>query len=498
MRIGSQSARGTAEIAGAGCSGYVRLCALCVAAAFSAIQCTTDFAEVNTNPNAPVDVAPELLLRQVIYDHADHMSFEGFTGGANLGQYFSADPGFNRFDRGDLLAPQFGSNPWPRLYTQLRDVELVLAKARTEQSARVYEGPALVLRSLIAGTLTDLFGAIPYTQAAAGKSSAFTPAYDAQEDVYAGTGGILATLAEAVAIMDDYEGAFPLTGDELFGGALEGWIRMANSLRLRYLLRASDELGDRASTVMRAILAEGRFIDEGAEDAVFRFGGAPNDFGFARARVGDFNNYLMSATIDDVVDAFGDPRERVWFRETADNGFAGVPNGLPTGYGTDTASFPGRIFREESTRLKANFATAWETHFVLAEAATRGLVDADAEALYEEGVRLAFAYWDTPLPEGYLERDGVAYADDGDAGVRAIATQRWLASIGNGYEGWTVWRRTGFPEFTAPVASLNEGRWPIRFPYPVDEQALNPDNYEAAVAELGGSNSVNVAVWWDR
>lgn len=478
---------------------------LASAIAITLASCTEDFAEINTNPNAPVEVAPELLLRQVIYDYADHMSFEGFTGGANLGQYFSADPGFNRFDRGDLLAPQFGSNPWPRLYTQLRDVELILAKAQsrasqptTDQSANVYEGPALVMKSLIAGTLTDIFGDVPYMRAASGKRGAFAPAYDEQEDIYRAQDGILGSLRKAVRVMDAYGGGFPLTGDELFGGDLEGWIRMANSLRLRYLLRASDELGAAAATEMAEILTDGRFIDEGGEDAVFRFGGAPNDFGFARARVGDFNNYLMSATIDDVVDALDDPRERLWFRPTAGGEYAGVPHGLPSGYGTDTASFPGRVFREESTELKANFVTAWETHFVLAEAAARRLTGADAEALYEEGVRLVFAYWDTPLPEDYLEREGVAYRDDGDGDVREIATQRWLANLGNGYEGWIEWRRTGFPDFQAPVASLNEGRWPVRFPYPVDEQALNAENYEAAVARLGGENDVNAPVWWDN
>ena len=475
---------------------------LCVSlAALAALLpgCTDDFPALNTDPNAPTAVAPELLLRQVIFDYADHMSFEGFTGGANLGQYFSADPGFNRFDRGDLLAPQFGSNPWPRLYTQLRDVELVLAQARTEESAAVYEGPALVLRSLIAGNLTDVFGDVPYAEAGAGKAGAFTPAYDPQADIYAGDEGLLASLAEAVRKMDAYEGAFALAGDELFGGDLEGWIRMANSLRLRYLLRASDVLEAPRLAELQAILDGGRYVREGSQDAVFRFGGAPNDFGFARARVGDFNNYLMSSTVDGVLDALGDPRERLWFRESRAGGYAGAPHGLPSdasvfAYDADTVSFPGRIFREESTRLKANFVTAWETHFVLAEAAQRGLVDAEARALYEEGVRLAFEYWDSDLPADYLRRAGVAYA-----GTRAeIATQRWLASLGNGYEGWIEWRRTGHPAFGAPVASLNEGRWPIRFPYPVDEQALNGPNYEAALARIGGANSPNVPVWWDE
>ena len=74
---------------------------------------------LNTNPNAPVDVQPSLLLRQVTYDVVENLSYEGFTGGANLGQYFSADPGFNRLrPRGSARAtvrgqPLAGAVPQP-------------------------------------------------------------------------------------------------------------------------------------------------------------------------------------------------------------------------------------------------------------------------------------------------------------------------------------------------------------------------------------------------
>ena len=134
--------------------------------------------------------------------------------------------------------------------------------------------------------------------------------------------------------------------------------------------------------------------------------------------------------------------------------------------------------------LKGNYMTAWETHFVLAEAAARGYYDGDAPALYEEGVRLAFAYWNTELPERYLAQDGVNYRTE--TAINQIVTQRWLASIGNGYEGWILWRRTGFPVFLAPLSSLNGGQIPVRFPYPANEQALNLANYSEAIERIGG------------
>lgn len=470
---------------------------LCLVAAGLALApaCTKDFEAVNTNPNEPTEVPAGLLLRQVIFDYADAMSYEGFTGGANLGQYFSARSGFNAFDRGDLLAPQFGSNPWPALYPNLRDVTLVLDASREDPTQAVYEGPALVLRAVVAGSLTDIFGDVPYREAGRGRAGEVDPVYDPQEEIYLGSEGLLASLAIAVAAMDAYTGPATLEGDVLYGGDLAAWTRLANTLRLRFALRASDAAGGVAREVIADVLADGRFITEGSDDAVFRFGSAPNDFRFARARLGDFTNYLMSTTIDSTLDALDDPRERLWFRAADDGSYSGVRNGQPVGSSLDgvPVSLPGRVWREEAGALKFPFATAWETHFVLAEAAARGLAGGDAEALYGEGVRLAFEYWGVDLPADYLARPGVAYA-----GVEQIATQRWLASIGMGYQGWTVWRRTGAPAFFAPLASLNGGLIPVRFPYPADEQALNAPNYEAALGRIGGENSPNAPVWWDR
>ena len=48
---------------------------------FTLTSCTNDFEDLNTNPNAPVSVQPSLLLRQVIYDFGENMSYEGFVAG---------------------------------------------------------------------------------------------------------------------------------------------------------------------------------------------------------------------------------------------------------------------------------------------------------------------------------------------------------------------------------------------------------------------------------
>lgn len=63
--------------------------------------------------------------------------------------------------------------------------------------------------------------------------------------------------------------------------------------------------------------------------------------------------------------------------------------------------------------LDANFMTAWETNFLLAEAAAKGLITAPAQTLYETAVAQAFEYWNTTLPVDYLTTTA-AYAANGN------------------------------------------------------------------------------------
>ncbi len=461
------------------------------------LGCTKDFEEVNTNQNAPSTVQSELLLRQVLYGYGDKMSYEGFVTGNLLSQHFAMID-FNLFDRHALSSPQEGGNPWDILYTSLRDNETILQQSRTLPSAAVFEGPALVMKAYLAMNLTDLFGDVPYSQAVQGRTSGVvTPTYDMQEDIYLADGGILANLVEAVRVMDAYDSAIPLRGDIVFNGDLAGWTRFANSLRIKALMRISARQD--VSAELQALYKEENYIGSSEQDATFAFAaGPPNSFAFATARIGIFNAFIMSNTAEALYGEYDDPRVAVHFRPSANDGnYLGVANGLAdvSNLVLDDYARPGRIWRENTGDLEFNYMTSWETNFLLAEAALKGyLTGANAQDLYETGVTQAFGYWNTALPTDYLTAGPAAW-NSGSA-LEQIITQKWFASIGNAYEGWNEWRRTGFPALLPVAASLNNGLYPVRFPYPADEQALNFENYQGA-ADATDGNSINVPVWWD-
>ncbi|MFK7832027.1 MAG: SusD/RagB family nutrient-binding outer membrane lipoprotein [Winogradskyella sp.] len=473
---------------------------LAILALLFSTSCTKDFEAINTNPNAPSAVQPSLLLRQVIYDYGENMSYEGFVAGDLLAQHRTALD-FNLFDRHALKSPQLGGNPWPVFYTNLRDNEIILNQARTTETFAVYEGPALIMKAYMAAGLTDLFGDVPYFEAFNGVEGTVTPAYDLQEDIYLNENGILDNLDKGIAAIENYSDVIPLEGDILFDRDLEAWVRFANSLKIKHLVRISNKID--VSAELQMLFDAGNYMQTNSENAIFNFTNSdPNSFRLAQLRIGDFNNFVLSETMEDILVNLNDTRISTFFRPFSNsdaNGFNGLLNGIDasqTSIALADYSLAGEAFREDTSTLDANFITAWEVHFALAEAAAKNLINADGQQLYNTGVALAFDYWNTALPADYLSGNA-AYNAIGTTPLQQIITQKWIANTINGYEGWVEFNRTGFPELRTISASLNADLIPVRLPYPAEEEALNFENYSVA-ASATDNNSINVRVWWNE
>lgn len=477
---------------------YILLFA-CLGIAIS--SCTNDFEEINTNPNAPVSVQPSLLLRQVIYNYGEEMSYEGFVAGGLLSQHMTALD-FNLFDRHALKSPQLGGNPWPIFYTNLRDNQIIIDQAQETPAFAVYEGPALIFKAYMTAGLTDIFGDVPYSEAFRGLDGIVEPKYDFQEDIYLQPGGILDNLDQGIAAIENYNGSIALEGDVLFNGDLTAWVRFANSLKIKALMRISEK--ENVNARLQTLFDDQNYIASNDQNAVFNFSDSePNNFRMARLRAGDFNNFVMSETMEEVLEDLNDARINVLFRPRGNNSngddFEGLLNGIDASSTSVTLadySLAGTIFRENTGMLDANYMTAWETNFLLAEAAEKGLITAPAQTLYETGVAQAHEYWNTELPANYLTTDA-AYGANGNDPIEQIITQKWIASVINGYEGWIEYRRTGFPELKTISASFNNDLIPVRMPYPAEEASLNADNYNVA-ASATNDNDINVPVWWDE
>ena len=466
---------------------------------FLLTACTKDFEEINTNPNVPVAVNPQFLLTNIVWNAANNNAVDAWNAGNQLSQ-LTARKDFNEIDRWDLRANQ---ELWDKTYHLLNDVQTLIELG--DEQNRGYTGVALVMRAFLTSTLTDLWGDVPYSDALKGVSEGnFSPKYDTQEEIYTSENGILASLREAVEILEQNKNGVQIKGDVMYGGDLEKWIRFANSLRLRYLLRISKQVD--VSIEVFEIFIKGKIMQSNADNALVPYlASAPNQWFVHNIRSGDFGDVRMSLTVENILEDFGDARREVWFRPSEKSvaagspAFAGIINGVGPAtrgdYDFSEISLPGEIFREQPDGVDAVFMLYSEVQFALAEAASKGLFFGNPKVFYEEGIRSSFEYFGAEMPTGYLTQTSVAL-DNQDV-LKKIITQKWLASMLVGYEGWLEHRRTGFPAFMVAVENLNNDKLPVRYLYPTPEQALNTANYQEAVSRMGGDN-LDAKGWWEE
>jgi hypothetical protein len=174
----------------------------------------------------------------------------GWSNG-NIVAQLAAKINFTGFDRYEWGSE---SGLWNTYYGILPEIDLILLSARAEESKNTsYEGMALVMRSYVYANLTDNWGDVPFSEAVKAINDNFTPIYDTQEAIY---NGILTDLRTAEVLLE--QGQTILGGDILYGGNTDNWVKFANSLRLRYLMRASGKLDVGAE--IQTILDSGKFI----------------------------------------------------------------------------------------------------------------------------------------------------------------------------------------------------------------------------------------------
>ena len=368
--------------------------------------------------------------------------------------------------------------------------------------------------------VTDLWGDVPYSEAwrvlDEYNPDNITPAYDSQEDIYA---DLLAILAEAAA---DIDPAAPFyKNDMLFDGNLDLWVKFANSLRLRLAVRSGNE------TMVAEIINEGNLMSDADESAVFTYiedqqwwnpyyeininsinVSSPELTGTSSPKISELMKLQLEHTDDPRLEVYAQPME-------FDNiTYKGVPNLMNAtlkenqamGMGAFTSSYIGRYFTQNPT-LPNNLLTYAELCFLRAEAAFRGWTSESAQEWYEAGVESAMEMYGIGTAEVdlFLTGDGAF-----NNSLEQIITQKWISLFLNGWEAFSEYRRTGFPQLkkwdleldgikilSADWIDVPRNYVPGRLPYPDDENDLNHDNYQDAVDAQGG-DSYYQQLWWGK
>jgi hypothetical protein len=463
-----------------------------------------DFGNLNDDPNNPSQVRTELLLTDA---QRFMTNVVGAVPGTLLVQYIGETQYTDAQEYRNMSA---SFNAW---YTgPLQNLQTIIELNSDEETAPdVLSGGsnanqiavARILKAYFYQLMTDRWGMIPYSEALQGRDN-FSPAYDEQADIYA---DIINELNEAVAQMD---GGTPVRGDILFEGDMGQWALFANSLRARAALRIADA---------NPTLAEAEFADAVAdglvtEDVMYPYLADANNQNPWYARFQTRTDYAIHETIAEYMKGLEDYRILVYALPAPNfsnndgtvtfDEIVGMPFLEDAGNLTnDEISFPGSAIGAGGPGVGEQGAplpiiTVAELNFAMAEAVERGWITGVAADLYYDGIEASWNQWgvyDDVNFADYIAQAEVAY--DPSIWDEKIGNQKWIALFPHGYEGWSEWRRLGYPELDPnPFGVGADPQIPVRFSYPTSEVTINGENYEAAVAAQG-PDTPYTRLWWD-
>lgn len=458
-------------------------------------SCDQTFEEINKSKNSPENATIDALLTGALYSQLDNFGgrregfmgpftqhFAGyFTSGVNMDQYVLDNSNFSFLFTGLYAGP-------------LRTYKEIINKGEQESSWH-YVGVAKVMTALALGTLTDVYGSIPWKETL--DANNVFPAYDDQQFIYT---EIQRLLGEAIVDLGKTSVRNLTDGDFIQNGNVSAWIASAHLLRARYANHLSkvDPAGSATEALAQVDLAKTAGISS-TTDLKMKYEGS------AELSNRWYILYLDAALVAskhfiDSLTSQNDPRLDSYWADTdvegTFTGFKGKPNG--TGAIPETFSAVGPNGWYGKPNSDHMVATYFELLFIEAEAAFRSgdlpRAAAAHNAAVQEQINLVVNVPGDPRIAPYLAK----YASETSASItiEKIMTEKWKAMFTMEEETWTDLRRHDFayPSWLdipkkldgTPVAS----EFIRRILYPQDELDKNPKN----VPQISG---IFGRLWWD-
>ncbi|MBJ6368875.1 SusD/RagB family nutrient-binding outer membrane lipoprotein [Snuella sedimenti] len=476
------------------------------------LSACSDLTSINENPNNVSETHPQLLLTQIAHSafsvqgrsamYASRMIVQ--TDGENAEQYY-------RWNRGS-----FGD------YNRLRDVTKMMEEANRIDND-VYRAIAKFFRAHYFYELTLTFGDIPYSEALQGElTELYNPKYDTQKEVFK---GILNELAEANTLLESNNDL--IAGDIIYGGNPAKWRKLVNSFRLKVLISLSKKESDTDLNVKSAfasIYNNQPIFESNADNGQLVFvdqdGSRYNEFNSSSYGSG---LYMDSTFVKRLQDR-KDPRLFIFCSQTrnakegglAESDFDAYEGGDPLAPYAEVndkaaqgdASKVNLRYTTDPTTEPHNLLSYAELEFILAEAALRGWIAADAKMLYENGVKASFEFYnmhakgyegyvtqaaaDTYLMENLVDLDNALTTE---AKLERVMTQKYFtAFLQSGWRMYFDQLRTGYPYFEHNAGETPPTRWI----YPESEYLQNSENVSAAITSQFGSGNdkIREIPWW--
>ncbi|MNL03487.1 Starch-binding associating with outer membrane [compost metagenome] len=362
--------------------------------------------------------------------------------------------------------------------------------------------------------LTDCYGSIPYTEAFKAQEGLIKPKYDSQEDVYK---QIQTLLDQAIVDAGKGSGAQPTVDDFVYGGAMQSWIHLANTLKARFYLRLSNAPGYSAATqanlALTALAAGAITAAEAPRTTYYASTNSDNPW-YQYAIDGKWSTAPKpSIYYIDLLQSSGDPRLAFQVTKVPASTPAGPNDGTYAGVTNDAAPLPlgnyssiGPFYSAKDAKL--NLLLFSEVHFIRAEAEflkAGKVVNANVITAYNAGIKASMDFYGIVDYAVYAAANAITIATPSAEAYRRIMTQKYIANFLQ-FEAYNDYRRTGYPALPVndevyPGEPLDVPPFmdivPLRFPYPSSERSYNAGNIPADIP-LNPTEAMAVPLWWDK
>jgi hypothetical protein len=382
-------------------------------------------------------------------------------------------------------------------------------------------GASIVLQAKLYQELVDLFGNLPYSQAF--QTDVYpSPVYDKGQDIY---NALQLRLDTAIKYLGFTAPSRFISADIIAQGKTSKWVKFANTMKLRLLIRQSEVSGFNPAAEIAKIQANPYGILKAGESIKVNPGysndvNKQNPFyanngwtpGNAAANTStDANTYIIKR-----LTAYGDPRlERFFYPVAFDFAhpkYAGAIYGAPNDQLPPATSLsyygPALVGNINASNVGDGSGAAadmwiypsYESMFLYAEAVARGWITGNAATAYNNAVIESFVYLkvpnDTASALTYLTNSSVSFP----AGTildqaKAIAKQKYFSLVGmDPIEVYSDLRRVNMLSDDNSYISkqANVTSLPVRIPYPQTEYTSNSAN---ALKE-GTINVFTSKVFW--
>ncbi len=204
--------------------------------------------------------------------------------------------------------------PKGELYSITAQIKLVQAAIDIvhEKKLKNYEGIFTIFKALLWSAATDIYGDIYYSEGLRGQEGILFPVFDEQKSIYP---ALIQDLKNASQLLAEGTEPIDKTYDLFYAGDKTKWVKFANSLRLRLLMRASAKLNNAASEI--AAVAALPLMTDTPDNASIPYVGGDRTYSWPMGALymGYSDNFLLnrpSKTLVDSLKALNDERLKVW------------------------------------------------------------------------------------------------------------------------------------------------------------------------------------------